>query len=187
MQANAGLRSGRTLPRGLWNYYFCEEWKVAASIDRAWMAIRDLEAYPRWWREFVEVRRLNELDGVGSQVSVHAKAALPYHMYFDLETIVEERPRLAIVKVRGDLNGEMRWRLEPEGSGTHLTFDESVRTGKLLLNVFAPAFKPLFAWNHRVMMASGERGLHRYLAAETETSSPPTGYGVAGSARNRGR
>jgi hypothetical protein len=43
-------------------------------------------------------------------------------------------------------------------------FDESVRTGKLLLNVFAPLFKPLFAWNHRMMMASGEQGLRRYLA-----------------------
>ena len=163
MAAKAGAPSVRALPRGLWNYYFCEEWRVKAPVDRAWTAIRDLEAYPRWWKEFVEVRRLNDLDGVGSQIAVHAKAVLPYHMYFTLETIVEERPRLAIVMVRGDLNGEMRWRLEPDGSGTHLVFDESVRTGKLVLNVFAPVFKPLFAWNHRVMMASGERGLRRYL------------------------
>jgi Polyketide cyclase / dehydrase and lipid transport len=163
--AAGGAGSVRPLPRGLWNYYFCEEWRVAASIERAWTAIRDLEAYPRWWREFVEVKRLNEIPGVGAQVAVHAKAALPYHMYFTLETVVEERPRLAVVAVRGDLNGEMRWRLETEGSGTRLIFDESVRTGKLLLNVFAPLFKPLFAWNHRVMMASGERGLRAYLGA----------------------
>lgn len=161
MNARAGLRP---LPRGLWNYYFCEEWRVAAPIERAWAAIRGLEDYPRWWREFVEVKRLNELDGVGSQISVHAKAALPYHMFFTLETLVEERPTLAVVRVSGDLNGEMRWRFRPDGSGTHLIFDESVRTGKFLLNVFAPLFKPLFAWNHRVMMASGERGLRRYLA-----------------------
>jgi hypothetical protein len=164
MEANAGLRSVRS--RGLWSYYFCEEWWVAASVDRVWAAIRDLEAYPRWWKEFVEVKRLNDLAGVGSQISVHAKAALPYHMYFNLETIIEERPRLAVVKVRGDLNGEMRWRLETDGAGTHLIFDESVRTGKLLLNVFAPVFKPLFAWNHRVMMASGERGLRDYLGRD---------------------
>ncbi|HET7265033.1 MAG TPA: SRPBCC family protein [bacterium] len=173
MDARVDPRSPGSLPRGLWNYYFCEEWRVAASIDRAWTAIRDLEAYPRWWREFVEVKRLNDLDGVGSQVAVHAKAALPYHMYFNLEAIVEERPRLAIVRVRGDLNGEMRWRLEPDpefvaagGAGTHLIFDESVRTGKPLLNVLAPLFKPLFAWNHKVMMANGERGLRRYLGAQ---------------------
>lgn len=151
-------------PPGLLGYYFCEEWSVAAPIDRVWTAIRDLEAYPRWWKEFVEVKRLNELDGVGSQVSVRAKAALPYHMHFTLETIREERPSLALVRVWGDLNGEMRWRLEPQGAGTHLIFDESVRTGKPLLNLLAPLFKPLFAWNHRVMMASGERGLRRHLA-----------------------
>jgi uncharacterized protein YndB with AHSA1/START domain len=164
MEANAGAPCVQRLPRGLWNYYFCEDWTIAAPIERAWTAIRDLEAYPRWWKEFVEVKRLNDLDGVGSQVSVHAKAALPYHMYFNLETAMEQRPRLALVKVWGDLNGEMRWQLEAEGSGTHLMFDESVRTGKLLLNVFAPLFKPLFAWNHRMMMASGEQGLRRYLA-----------------------
>lgn len=165
-EVHAGPSSFASLPRGLWNYYFCEEWRVAAPVERAWTAIRDLEAYPRWWNEFVAVERLNDLDGVGSRVSVHAKAALPYHMYFNLETIVEERPRLAIVKVRGDLIGEMRWRLETDGSGTRLIFDESVRTGKPLLNVFAPVFKPLFAWNHRVMMASGERGLRAYLAGK---------------------
>jgi Polyketide cyclase / dehydrase and lipid transport len=171
MEAKAGLRFGRPLPRGLWNYYFCEDWRVAASIDRAWTAIRDLEAYPRWWKEFVEVKRLNDLDGVGAQVAVHAKAVLPYHMYFNLETVMEERPRLALVKVWGDLNGEMRWRLGPEGGGTHLIFDESVRTGKLLLSAFAPVFKPLFAWNHRVMMASGEQGLRRYLDEGSQGSA----------------
>ena len=40
---------------------------------------------------------------------------------------------------------EMRWRLEPDGGGTHLIFDESVRTGMPLLNLLAPLFKPLFA------------------------------------------
>jgi hypothetical protein len=152
--------------RGLWEYYFCEEWRVATPIDRVWMAIRDLEAYPRWWKEFIEVKRLNDVDGVGSQVSVHAKATLPYHMHFKLETIVEEPPRLAIVRVWGDLNGRMRWRLDAEGDGTHLIFDETVRTGKPLLNVLAPLFKPLFAWNHKVMMQSGEMGLRRYLGIE---------------------
>lgn len=163
MEANPDLRSARPLPRGLWNYYFCEEWRVGASIDRVWAAIRDLETYPRWWKEFVQVKRLNDVEGVGSRVAVHAKAALPYHMYFNLEAAVEERPRLAIVRVRGDLNGEMRWRLEPDGTGTHLIFDESVQTGKFLLNIGAPLFKPLFAWNHRVMMTSGELGLRAYL------------------------
>jgi len=163
---NAGPLSVARRPRGLWHYYFCEEWRIAAPIEPVWTAIRDLEAYPRWWTEFVEVRRLNDVDGVGSRVAVHAKAALPYHMYFNLEATVEERPRLAIVKVWGDLNGEMRWQLEAEGGVTHLIFDESVRTGKALLNVCAPLFKPLFAWNHRVMMASGERGLRSYLGVD---------------------
>jgi len=60
----------------------------------------------------------------------------------------------------------MRWRLDAEGDGTHLIFDEPVRTGKPLLNVLAPLFKPLFGWNHKVMMQSGELGLRYYLGIE---------------------
>jgi uncharacterized protein YndB with AHSA1/START domain len=157
------LPAGR--PRGLWGYYFCERWFVAAPIEDVWAAIRDVEGYPRWWNEFVDAKRLNEVEGVGSRVMVHAKAALPYHMYFTLEATIEDRPKIAVSKVWGDLNGEMRWRLEPGGGGTRLVFDEAVRTGKPLLNALAPLFKPLFAWNHKVMMASGERGLRRYLGA----------------------
>jgi uncharacterized protein YndB with AHSA1/START domain len=157
------LLAGR--PKGLRGYYFCERWFVAAPIEDVWTAIRDVEGYPRWWNEFLEVKRLNNVEGVGSRVSVHAKAALPYHMYFTLEAIMEDRPRAAVSKVSGDLNGEMRWRLESAGGGTRLVFDEAVRTGKPLLNALAPLFKPLFAWNHKVMMTSGERGLRRYLGA----------------------
>ena len=65
---------------------------------------------------------------------------------------------------------EMRWRLEPDGGGTHLIFDESVRTGMPLLNLLAPLFKALFVWNHKVMMASGQRGLRRHLGVSERSA-----------------
>lgn len=162
-------------------YYFADRWYVDAPIEEVWPVIRDLGAYPRWWSEFIETQKRNDIDGVGGIIRVHAKAALPYHMYFEVEAVREEPPRVAESRVRGDLNGEMRWTLSSEGSGTRLVFEETVMTGKALLNVLAPLFKPLFAWNHRVMMRSGENGLRRFLgerraarqAAQQRGESPP--------------
>lgn len=161
MQASG--RGHRPGTGGITSYRFLDHWSVPAPIEQVWPIIRDVNGYPRWWKEFVETRRRNDIDGVGAVVWVHAKSALPYHMYFEVEAIREEPPRLAAVRVRGDLNGEMMWTLGPDGQGTRLTFEETVVTGKTLLNVLAPLFKPLFGWNHRIMMRNGKQGLRRLL------------------------
>jgi hypothetical protein len=59
----------------------------------------------------------------------------------------------------------MRWTLTPAAEGTWLRFEEEVRTGKRLLDLMAPVAKPLFAWNHGIMMRHGEAGLRRELEA----------------------
>jgi uncharacterized protein YndB with AHSA1/START domain len=147
------------------SYRFREFWTVAAPPEAAWQLVADPTTYPRWWSEFVEVERRNDLDGVGARVAVHVKATLPYHMRFELEATQRDEPRVAEVRVRGDLNGMMRWTLTPAAEGTWLRFEEEVRTGKRLLDLMAPVAKPLFAWNHGIMMRHGEAGLRRELEA----------------------
>ncbi|MGH2375144.1 MAG: SRPBCC family protein [bacterium] len=157
----------------LTEYHFSEQWFVDAPIEEVWPVIRKVANYPSWWTEFLEATKRNDIDGPGGIVAVHVKAALPYHMYFDIEAVREEPPRIAEVRVRGDLNGSMHWTLASEGSGTRLHFEETVMTGKKLLNVLAPLFKPLFAWNHEIMMTHGEEGLRRLFAQRQ--ASPAAG------------
>jgi len=159
----------------LTEYHFAEQWFVDAPIEDVWPVIRKVANYPIWWTEFLDATKRNDIDGPGGIVAVHVKAALPYHMYFEIEAVREEPPRIAEVRVRGDLIGSMRWTLAPEGSGTHLDFEETVTTGKKLLNVLAPLFKPFFAWNHEIMMKHGEQGLRRLLASRGAAhAEPPT-------------
>ena len=162
----AGVRGfpGGTKPRNA--YHFRDQWFVEAPVEAVWPIIRDVSTYSRWWRDFAETRRRNDIDGVGAVVWIHAKSALPYHMYFEVEAISEKPPHLAAVQVRGDLNGEMVWKLSSEAGGTRLVFEETVTTGKTLLTVLAPLLKPLFAWNHAIMMRNGERGLRRLLVPD---------------------
>ncbi len=157
--------------KGIRTYHFLEHWHVNAPIETVWPIIRDVSGYPRWWKEFVETRKRNDLDGVGAVVWVHAKSSLPYHMYFEVEAVRQEPPRIAAVRVRGDLNGQMHWTLEPDGQATRLTFEETVITGKALLTLLAPLLKPLFAWNHEIMMRNGEQGLRRLLGDERPLNS----------------
>jgi hypothetical protein len=137
---------------------------LKAPPDAVWEYVSDPRTYSEWWREFLEVERLNELEGVGARVAVHVKSVLPYHMHFELESTRFDRPHVSEVRATGDLVGIMRWVYAPYGSGTYLTFEETVRTGKQLLNVLAPVGKPFFAFNHHIMMKHGEAGLGRLLA-----------------------
>jgi hypothetical protein len=149
----------------LTEYHFLERWYAEAPPEAVWDFVADPRTYTRWWPEFREVTSLNDIEGVGARVAVHVKAVLPYHMRFELESVRYEQPHAAEVEVRGDLVGRMRWLLVPYAGGTYLVFEEEVRTGKRLLNVLAPLGKPFFAWNHRVMMKHGERGLREALPA----------------------
>lgn len=154
------------------SYRFNECWAIPAPLEVVWERITDLRTYPEWWPEFQEATVLDGCTGLGARVAVHVKAALPYHMRFELEIVRYEPMRLTEVCVRGDLNGFMRWTLEPMAGGTRLSFEEEVRTGKLLLNLLAPIAKPFFAWNHTSMMENGERGLRAYLAARLMLGPP---------------
>ncbi len=146
-------------------YTFHEQWTVPVPPQAAWKLIANLETYPRWWKEFLSVTRLNEVKGVGARFAVYVKSALPYHMRFTLESIRYDEPETSEVLVSGDLNGTMRWTLEPTGQGTRMIFEEEVYTGKPVLNVLAPVGRPAFAWNHRIMMKHGEQGLRNALAS----------------------
>ncbi|HKV44954.1 MAG TPA: SRPBCC family protein [bacterium] len=156
-------------------YHFVDLWHLPAPIEMVWPHIRDVKGYPRWWKQFVEARPRNDLNGVGAVVWVHVKAALPYHLYFEIEAVREEPPRLAAARLRGDLNGETMWRLESHGGGTRLILEETVVTGKALLSTLTPLLRPLFAWNHAIAARRGEQGLRRILAAGRSDTPPSAG------------
>jgi uncharacterized protein YndB with AHSA1/START domain len=157
----------RTGAKGISAYHFVDHWHMDAPIEAVWPVIRDVSGYPRWWKDFVEARKRNDIDGVGAVVWVHVKAVLPYHLYFEVEAVREEPPRLAAARLRGDLDGETLWTLEPDRQGTRLIFEETVVTGKALLTGLAPLLKPLFAWNHAIAARNGEQGLRRLVGAQT--------------------
>jgi uncharacterized protein YndB with AHSA1/START domain len=147
-------------------YRFLTTWCLDAPIADVYEAIHDSERWPQWWRGVVRVQKLRpgDGDGVGELTRYTWRSRLPYTLEFEMETTLVEAPYRLEGRASGELEGHGRWRLF-EGPGTCVTYDWAVRTTEPWMNVLAPLARPLFAWNHDVVMRQGGVGLARRLGA----------------------
>lgn len=133
-------------------YTFRAEWVVPASVERVAEVVVDLEHYPEWWPQVRAVASLGP-----TTARVLCRSALPYELDLVLESVSQEPPTLE-VRVAGDLDGWVRWHLEPCSAGTRMRFEQEVGVrGALALASYAA--RPLLAWNHHRMMRGCETGL----------------------------
>jgi hypothetical protein len=63
----------------------------------------------------------------------------------------------------GALTGTGYWRLFEQDGVTAVTYEWNVRTTKPWMNLLAPVAKPVFEYNHHVVMRWGGEGLAREL------------------------
>jgi uncharacterized protein YndB with AHSA1/START domain len=151
------------------DYKFVTVWKIAAPIERVWEAINHPEEWPTWWRGMEQVIKLEPGDehGVGSVRRYVCKSRLPYQLVFTMRTTRVERPRLLVGEAFGELEGTGRWEFEMDGNLTVARYTWTVKTAKAWMNLLAPVARPLFEWNHDVIMRWGAEGLGRLLEAES--------------------
>ena len=102
------------------------------------------------------------------------KTALTYKLVFDLRTTRIEKPQVLEAASGGELSGTGRWQLTPQASVTVVRYDWKVSTTKAWMNRLAPLARPLFAWNHKVVMQEGGEALARYLGARLLQASHST-------------
>jgi quercetin dioxygenase-like cupin family protein len=131
-----------------------------------WQLVAEPATYPSWWRQYPSVRRLNALQGVGAlwQMQIQFQANLPYRLRFTLELVRSEKRQEIEWRAQGDLTGQVGFTLEETLAGTRVTYRSDLRTRKLTLNTISPLVKPLFDWNHKLMMRSAEADLRTELA-----------------------
>ena len=134
------------------DYRFLTTWMVDAPPEDVWNAIYHPERWPEWWKgvQSVEKLRDGDGDGVGSVYRHRWRSVLPYTVSFDVET------------TRVALAGTGRWRFF-RGDATVVTYEWLVRTTKPWMNAVAPIARPVFEWNHDVVMRRGGEGLARLL------------------------
>lgn len=153
------------------DYEFVTHWEFTAPVERIWHEIIHPLDWPAWWRGVVRVVPTQPAtgdDGLGSKHLITWKSALPYRLTFESHAVRCERYRFYEIDALGELTGHGLWTFSVDGPVTRVRYDWSVKTTKLWMRLFAPVARPLFRWNHDVLMRWGYEGLSARLSSEPE-------------------
>jgi len=146
-------------------YEFVTIWRVQAPIESVWNEIYHSTDWPTWWKGVESVAEIRKGDesGVGSIHRYTWKSKLPYRLSFDMQIVRIEPPSLLEGIALGELQGRGLWQLSNESGETIVRYDWNVETTKRWMNLVAPIARPLFEWNHNVVMSWGAEGLGKRL------------------------
>lgn len=134
-------------------YTFHTSWRIHAPIEAVWEALSQPERWPAWWPGLERV-----VDGRFTW-----KGWLPYRLTVQMRTIRMEPPRLFEAVAEGDLVGRGVWRLEPEPGATLVRYDWTVSVAVRWMRHLELIGRPVFRWNHNIVMRRGGEGLKRLL------------------------
>jgi hypothetical protein len=91
------------------------------------------------------------------------RSRIPYELKFEFSVSELDEPRSMIGEAAGELTGTGHWRLFEQDGVTAVTYEWNVHTTKAWMNVLGPVAKPVFEYNHNVVMRWGGEGLARRL------------------------
>ena len=148
-------------------FHLVTHWRIEAPLAAVWRALIAPEEWPTWWRAVTRVETLaaGDASGIGALRRLTWRTALPYSFTFDMRATRVEPMRVIEGRAEGELAGLGRWTLTPNGEATSVRYDWIVDVEKRWMRALAPLLHPVFAWNHNKVMAWGEQGLTRLLAA----------------------
>jgi uncharacterized protein YndB with AHSA1/START domain len=158
-------------------FHLTTHWSIPAPPAAVWYALLSPEEWPTWWRavKHVETLAAGDTGGIGAVRRFIWRTALPYTLTFDMRVTRLEPMTLIEGRAEGELTGFGRWTLAPEGARraeehdasehTSVHYEWTVEVTQPWMRALAPLARPVFAWNHGVVMRWGLEGLTRKLAA----------------------
>jgi len=155
------------------HYHFVTEWTFDAPIDAVWEELSHPERWPKWWPGVTKVELIEPGDaaGLGAYRRFTFRSALPYKLRFKMRTTKLNRPQEMEGVADGELSGVGRWTLVSRGAETHVTYDWNIEATKAWMRWLAPIARPLFEWNHNVVMDWGREGLRQKLLQRTRSAA----------------
>lgn len=151
------------------HYDFVTQWKIPAPLERVWAELMVPENWPCWWRGVQNVELLQsgtDEVGTGAVRRYTWRSRLPYRLSFDMTTTRIQPQTLIEGTATGDLAGRGIWQLEQSNGITHVRYDWHVVANKWWMRRVSWLARPLFEWNHDVVMDWGRQGLIRRLGVD---------------------
>lgn len=148
------------------HYEFETHWSFPAPQERVWAELVTPEDWPVWWRGAERVELLqagHDVLGTGAIRRYCWRGRLPYQLRFDMRTVIVRPTSLIEGHATGELEGQGVWRLSHENGITHVRYDWRVEANKWWMRRLSWIARPLFRWNHDVVMRWGRQGLIRRL------------------------
>ncbi|WP_323097687.1 SRPBCC family protein [Intrasporangium sp. YIM S08009] len=148
-------------------FRFQHSWLVPAGTAATFAALADVDAYPQWWPQVRQVRRIDADSG-----HAYVRSLLPYTLDLVLTREVEDADGGVLrVRIGGDLEGWSEFRLEPAtsdrraraGAVTLARYSQEAVVTARGLDRLTPVAAPVLRLNHAWMMRAGERGLAAWL------------------------
>jgi len=150
-------------------FHLTTTWKTQASIESCWLSIIDVKAWPSWWKYVDKVVEIKPGDASGINATHHYiwSTCLPYQLAFDLRVTKIVPYKLIAFDAQGDLTGNGYCKLTHKNNQTDIKFYWNVQTSKPWMSFIAGFARPVFEWNHRRVMLSGQQSFIQRL------NSPP--------------
>ena len=144
-------------------YHLVTRWKLSAPVSAVWAELLHPESWPQWWKGVIAVTLLEPGDsnGIGACRRMTWRSALPYRLTFNMRTVSIEPRSLIEAVAEGEITGTGLWQLTRVGGGTDVRYDWIVDVTKPWMRTLHPIARPLFSWNHNVVMEWGRKGLER--------------------------
>ncbi|MDT4969292.1 MAG: hypothetical protein QOJ64_4029 [Acidobacteriota bacterium] len=150
-------------------YEFVTIWRFKSPLEPVWDLIYHSDRWPEWWKgvERVSLVKKGDENDIGSVYSYTWKSRLPYRLTFDMQLRRVEPMRLIEGVALGELSGKGLWQLSSDGEITTARYDWQVETTKRWMNLLTPIARPVFKWNHNVVMNWGSESLAKILGIES--------------------
>jgi hypothetical protein len=149
-------------------YCFVTRWQLKAPVEEVWDAIYNSLEWPDWWKGVVAARSIEEGDerGINGIREYTWKSVLPYKLHFSSRLIEREDYKRLYGIASGQLEGEGTWHFFEKDGISYIECDWRVSTNIKWMNALSFMLRPLFRYNHTVVMKWGAKGLARKLNAE---------------------
>ena len=146
-------------------YSFITNWELEASLEDVWNAIYNSLEWPEWWRGVQKVVEIqpNDSNGINGIRTYTWKSILPYELKFSMKLTEREELKRLKGMAFGELEGTGEWFFTENNGIVHVRYNWDIVTNKKWMNTFAFLLKPVFKFNHNIVMHWGGEGLAKKL------------------------